>query len=353
MSIIISKNGKGAKRVERSSFDKEDDLQKYIHKNPESIPLYDIKEDINFLIISREFPTNSGPIDAIGIDEEGEIYIVETKLYKNSDKRKVVAQALDYGAALWKHSNDFNQFLMRLDEDVQKRFKTSLNEKLKEFYNLNEEELDNLFENIKDNLSDGNFQFVVLMDKLDSRLKDLILYVNQSSQFNVYAVELDYYEHESHEIIIPKLYGTEVKKNINVTSSKRVNWTEEKLLMQAKKLLSKKDYDNFKKIYDFSQKNADENRFGSGKIGTINPIWHSVRDKSIFTLPTEGRLVVNFHWLLKEDESNREEVEKLKKDLEKIGFPIPEDYMDLKLSFDPETWSNKTDEFIEVIKKTV
>ena len=114
MSIIISSNGKNAVKVEKSSFDKEGYLQKYIYDNPESIPLYEIKEDIRLLILAREFPTNSGPIDAIGIDKYGELYIIETKLYANADKRKVIAQSLDYGAALWKHSNDFSEFLAEL-----------------------------------------------------------------------------------------------------------------------------------------------------------------------------------------------------------------------------------------------
>ena len=55
MAIIISKNGKNAKKVDKSNFEKEDYLQKYIYDNPESIPLYDIKEDIKILILIREF----------------------------------------------------------------------------------------------------------------------------------------------------------------------------------------------------------------------------------------------------------------------------------------------------------
>ena len=111
MAIIVSKSGKNAQKVERSRIEQEDYLQQYTLDNPEVIPLYDIKEDIRLLILAREFSTNSGPIDAIGIDKDGEIYIVETKLYKNPDKRTVVAQALDYGAALWRHSNDFDYFI--------------------------------------------------------------------------------------------------------------------------------------------------------------------------------------------------------------------------------------------------
>ena len=220
MAIIISKNGKNAVKVEKSTFDKEDFLQQYIYENPESIPLYDIKEDVRLLILAREFPTTSGPIDALGIDKEGEIYIVETKLFRNPDKRTVIAQALDYGAALWKHSGDFALFISALDAAVVETFNTTLVAKLREFFDLSEEEVATLLESVRRNLSEGAFRFVVLMDQLDSRLKDLVIYVNQNSQFDVYAVEFEYYKHESQEIIIPKIFGAEVKKEIAVASSR-------------------------------------------------------------------------------------------------------------------------------------
>ena len=57
------------------------------------------------------------------------------------------------------------------------------------------------------------------MDSIGERLKDLILYVNQNSQFDVYAVQLEYYKFEDYEIVIPNLFGVEVKKSINISSS--------------------------------------------------------------------------------------------------------------------------------------
>lgn len=120
MVILVSKNGKNAKKIEKSNFSKEDYLQNYIYNNPESIPLYEIKEDIRVCILSRELLTKSGPIDAFGIDNDGEVYIIETKLYKNPDKRLVVAQVLDYGASLWKNNVDFDIFLDSLEKDLLK-----------------------------------------------------------------------------------------------------------------------------------------------------------------------------------------------------------------------------------------
>ena len=214
MPIIVSKNGKNAVKLDKISFGLEDKLQEYIHDNPESIPLYDIKEDIKLLILAREFGTESGPIDAVGIDQDGQIYLVETKLYKNPDKRTVVAQVLDYGASLWKTLNDFDDFLIKLNAHVQKKFGMSTTEKIQEYFGIDDEQLQSVLEQMKLNLDEGNFKFVVMMDSIGKRLKDLIVYMNQNSKFDIYGVELEYYQHDNFEIMIPKIYGAQVKKDV-------------------------------------------------------------------------------------------------------------------------------------------
>jgi hypothetical protein len=224
MAIIISSNGEKAVRVDKSSMGNEERLQQYIYNNPESIPLYDIKEDIQLLILAREFSTNSGPIDALGIDKYGDLYIVETKLFNNPDKRKVIAQALDYGAALWKHANDFSDFTTTLNSHAKEKFGQTLVERIGTFFSLSDEDVEMVVDKMRRNLDDGVFHFVVLMDQLDDRLKDLILYVNQNSQFDVYAVELEYYKHETQEIIIPRLFGAEVKKDVGKARVHKQPW---------------------------------------------------------------------------------------------------------------------------------
>jgi hypothetical protein len=352
MSIIISSNGSKAVRVDKSTFDKEDYLQKYIYDNPESIPLYDIKEDIRLLILAREFPTNSGPIDAIGIDQYGELYIVETKLYKNPDKRLVISQALDYGAALWKHSNDFNEFLSILDDHTQRIFKLRTTDKLKDFFQLSDEEVESTIDKARTNLNNGVFHFVVLMDRLDDRLKDLILYVNQNSQFDIYAVELEYYKHDTYEIIIPKIFGAEVKKDIAVSSSggSRRKWTEEALLEDARQKFTLEEYRGFEQIYNFSKEYATEMRLGTGSYGSFSPIFGNISDRSLFTLSTDKRLAFNFEWTAKVNESLAEE---FKTKLESIGFSLPENYKELRPSVMAEEWLPKVDLFLDVLKRIV
>lgn len=347
MAIIISLNGDKAVKVEKSSIDKEDYLQKYIHENPESIPLYDIDEDTTLLILAREFPTESGPIDALGIDKNGNIYLIETKLYNNADKRRIVAQALDYGASLWKHTYQFDEFLQTLNKFTQKTFKTNIREKIQDFYNTNDEELEQLISNISKNLSDGNIKFVILMDKLDNRLKDLILYVNQNSKFDIYAVEFEYYKHNQQEIIIPKLYGGEVKKTIsNTSTSARKTWNEQSLLENAKKELTNEQCEAFEKMFIFSKKYADKINYGTGAYASFSPIFNSLSDKSIFSLSTSPNYSfgLNFEWIAKN--GRKDTAKLLKEKIISLGFSIPDDYISLRPSISIEEWVPKVDRII-------
>ena len=310
MAIIITKEGKNAQKIEQSRFEQEDHLQRYIYDNPESIPLYEINEDIRLLILAREFGTESGPIDAIGVDSDGNIYIVETKLYKNPDKRLVVAQALDYGASLWRNGNNLPEFIETINKSIQKYFKISVTEKLKEFFGFEDAEIEAFWNNVKVNLNDGNFKFVVLMDKLHKRLKDLIVFINQNSQFDIYAVELEYYKHDTFEIIIPKLFGAEVKKDIAVKSSStggaRKSWTEEDFWNDAKSRLSGEELSTINKLYEFAKGTADEITLGTGNAsGSLNPKYDKICHRSFYTIFSDGRVALNIGYLNDQAQAER------------------------------------------------
>ena len=212
MSIIVSQNNKHAKRLDKTEFGLEQEIQQYIYDNPDAIPIYEIDSDIRLFVAAREFQTKSGPIDDLAFDQNGNIYVIETKLFRNPDKRAVVAQALDYGASLWRHATDFEAFIEQLDRHTNKQFNKDFKEAFSDFFGI--EDTSEAFGNISDNLNSGNIKFVVLMDKLHNQLKDLIVYINQNSHFDIYAVEVEYYKHEEFEIIIPKLYGAEVRKEV-------------------------------------------------------------------------------------------------------------------------------------------
>lgn len=301
MSLIISENGQNAERLTPRGFDKENYLQQYIYNNPDAVPVYEIDEDIRLLILAREFNTQSGPIDALGVDQNGNIYLIETKLYKNQDKRKVVAQVLDYGASLWSSSLDFTDFLLQLDRHVQSQFDMTTTEKLQEFFALEIDDIDLLINNIQNNLGNGIFKFVVLMDNLHKQLKDLIAFLNRNSQFDIYAVELEYYKHNKYEIIIPKMFGTEVKKDVVSTktgSNARRRWDKTSYWQEVNSTLDSKKIHALQKLYNWSVENADEITWGTGAArGSFSPRFTHISSLSFISVFSDGTLQVSYGYL--------------------------------------------------------
>lgn len=77
-------------------------LQALIHAHPEILPIAQIEPGFGVPIsVAREVPCAHGIIDNLYVTPTGDIIVVETKLWRNAEaRRKVIAQALDYVAAL-------------------------------------------------------------------------------------------------------------------------------------------------------------------------------------------------------------------------------------------------------------
>jgi hypothetical protein len=77
-------------------------LQALIHDHPAILPISDIEPAFRDLIpAGREVPCSHGFVDNVFLTPSGDIVLVEAKLWRNSQmRREVVAQALDYIAAL-------------------------------------------------------------------------------------------------------------------------------------------------------------------------------------------------------------------------------------------------------------
>jgi hypothetical protein len=354
MSIIISQAGKKTQKIDKSEFEKEGYLQNYIHENPESIPVYEIEEDKKLFVMVREFGTESGPIDALAIDKDGDIYVVETKLYKNPDKRTVVAQALDYGASLWRHSN-FDEFMVEINNEISDKIKISFEEKIKEFFGLDVEQAALTVEAMRRNLQNGNIKFVVLMDSVDDRLKDLIVYINQNSQFDIYAVQMEYYKFEQYEIMIPKLFGVEVKKSASAGGSRAMKkWTEADFLNDAKSGLTAENYKAVEKLFNFSKQHADDIVLGNGQgKGTINPIFNNISDRKVYGLDSGGKLGFHTEWSLTHanDDKAKEKLKTISEKIKNLGLSVSEGQFREKNEIND--WAPKVDKIIVILEETV
>jgi hypothetical protein len=97
---------------------------------------------------------------------------------------------------------------------VAETFNSTLGDKVREFFGEEVEDATTLMQTVRQNLSEGNFRFVVLMDRLEDRLKTLlrssIAIASLQSTVSRWSFKFDKFE-----ILIPKLYGAEVTKEVS------------------------------------------------------------------------------------------------------------------------------------------
>jgi len=352
MPIVIMKKGEWAKKLGPTPVSQEEQLQKYIHDNPGAIPLDDIREDIRLFVFAREFPTPSGQIDAIGLDDEGVIYIIETKLYKNPDKRLVVAQVLDYGAGLWNSFSDYSQIERVIDQAVSQKFGMPFRQKLMDFFGIDDEQIDDVLNRFESNLSFGRFTFIVLMDHLHDQLKDLIAFINANSNFVLLGCEMEFYRYEDLDILIPKLYGAETKKPMrsSSTSAGRKKWDEGTFFEDVRARLTEPAEKKIRELYEYAQRTADHISWGTGASrGSFNPKYEQISARSLFSVFSDGLLQVNFHWL--NDNESTLEFRKTLKDVlvDKARLTFPSDYEEKFVPFEAHRWIDRVPGIIKAL----
>jgi hypothetical protein len=202
--------------LEESRFEAETQLQEALKLNPEVIPVSDL-DLAEVVVVGRETAVPAGAIDLLLVDAEGRVIIVETKLSRNPElRRQVVAQVMDYGASLWRTAPTLKQF-----EDLVLRYWRStacedqrldgvatLREGLDPiFQEIRGEEWDyDLFESaLSDNIANGQHVLLVVASGLTDKLsRDLLQYVNLCLDLPLYAVEIDVFETEGSQLIVPR-----------------------------------------------------------------------------------------------------------------------------------------------------
>ena len=195
-------------------------MQSQLHKNPSILPLHEIREGLELVVVARELSVATGFIDLIALDAAGDIYIIETKLVRNPDRRTVVAQALDYGAALWTEYPDATRFIAAIDELLARNGAKRVADLLDVAVGGDEDAVMQIMDRITKNLRDGSFRFVIPMDRIEDSLKDLVRYVNENSRFTIFLVELEQYQSDGLTVIVPHLFGAESRKSGDVGPSR-------------------------------------------------------------------------------------------------------------------------------------
>ncbi|MEM2376407.1 MAG: hypothetical protein QXZ10_02210 [Sulfolobales archaeon] len=360
MDVFVFRNGDKFVKCGNVEFGDEEEFRAVllrIIKEGRSFPLPTSLEGKrpSIIYLAREFTVASGSIDLLGIDSEGFIYIIETKLYRNYERRMALAQVIDYASALWsEYSKDPDLFIERLKESPD--------------FNLSEE----VIENVKGNIRNGGLRLVIAMDYVDETTKNVINFLNKIYNFGVYVLILEKYSSDDGlNIIILEIYP-ESSPIVTTTSPKKRRWDWESFLDDAKKRgLNEAQLNALKLIYDFSKEitKGRDVRWGSGETyGTFRVFVENLFDgKDIYIVSSGGSLQINFgvlySGLVGTSENDRRRINAVNRFAEQlynagilnelVTFENYKEYGKSYPTIKPEKWMNKIEDFKKAVMELI
>jgi hypothetical protein len=181
-------------------------IQKIIFNHPSCLPISDIDEAYNPVIpVCMELNLGGKYMDAFMVSPNGELTIIETKLWRNPEaRRKVVAQILEYAQILatWSYS------------DLQREVSRNIGRKGNTLYDIAKENDPNqvleesvFVDAVERNLRRGNFLLLIVGDGIREGAKGIGEFLSSSGNLNftLAMVELSLFKTQNSEmLVIPK-----------------------------------------------------------------------------------------------------------------------------------------------------
>lgn len=179
-------------------------LQGLIHSHPELVPASQIEPGFGELQpVCRELNTPHGPIDNLMITPEGNIALIEVKLWRNPEsRRKVVAQALDYASCLFDMSyEDFEAAILATNS-----WSGDKPRSLYEIVSENPNTLDepDFIDAVTSNLRKGRALILVVGDGIRQETERLagLIESHAGAHFTFALIELELYRSEDGNILV-------------------------------------------------------------------------------------------------------------------------------------------------------
>lgn len=209
--ILVIKDSKDY-ALNKERFTDESELQGYLRKYPDLIPLEEVMDNApRLLCIGEEVELPSGFIDLLFIDEDGTLTIVETKLARNPEiRRKVIGQVVEYASHLsnwtvdevYAHARDFlGRQLEEIMEEIWSDFSS-------ESFRVN----------VVDKLKKGEIRLVIAVDEIVETLRTTVTFLNRNSKFDILLLEVtSFNDVENRKILVPSIFGYATKEVATVS----------------------------------------------------------------------------------------------------------------------------------------
>jgi hypothetical protein len=305
---------------------RENELENLVINNPKIFPVEEISENVQWIPISKQMRLlrvgNNDKVrtDTIGVDDEGNIYVIENKLDDNSDESRVSQQVRDYVHILrtmkWedflikiKKSNDSDKIREQKFNFSGKSLQEILSDvKDSEGNRWSKEKSVECFENIKSTFEDGKFFAIVCINKISKPLRISIDGENEITDENVmsmFALQVNKFQTDKGEkIIVTNTYPynlSELREKKNSVKKKRDKIKFDNQLSQMDLSADEKNF--IKKYIQKLKSKSDNFRYGIGKTSRMLPQFSiNENEKSPIAIDVQGILSLQFESLYKPEE---------------------------------------------------
>ncbi len=300
MKILI-RNHKHEKwqLVQSAAYAGETELQHLLAEEPSLISIDEVRAGAGTLVVAvREFPLDIGFIDLVGFTADGDIAVVECKLAASEEiKRKVIGQVFEYGANLWGITYE------TLDQKINARTKKSLADLVRDALQDQTWDEEAFRTNIEAALQIGNFVLIIVVDEIQEDLNRIVRFINDAGHpaFSLAALEMPRFQHGEAEMLVPHIFGSTKVIEPPGHVSGRKNWNTESYLADAKNKLQPEALKLIEDLFEWTKKNGDDARFGTGKATGSYTFYYNREGKfgSVFSIYTDGTLTFNFGYMEK------------------------------------------------------
>jgi hypothetical protein len=350
MPIIVSKQGKDATRLDATAAQSAALVQQWVANNPHALPIDEIKGGARLVPLARQFPTAGGLVDLVAADNDGEIYVVEGKLFGIPDQRQLVLRVLECAAALWRtYRASPERFLMDVDVSLANAQQDPLNAVIAREFEYDEVTVGRFRDEVHQNLAQGHVRFVLLVDRVTPPLADLVSFLNARSDVAVHVVQLEMYRHGDEEIVIARSLAAEHPRPGRGATFQWLRFRD-----QAVSRLGKEQVTAIDDLYAFSRGLADGITWHHEAADpTFSPRLSHLTANGVYQVSAQGVLSIDFRSLAGTERAEQFR-DRLARALENAGFcAVPPDYRSQVVAVRPDTWMPKRDVFKRLVRVLV
>ncbi|HXF51967.1 MAG TPA: hypothetical protein VNM43_09825 [Dehalococcoidia bacterium] len=252
---IIVRDAEGRLRVLEEGYSSESELQGFLERHADLIPVDELGSSEPLLCIGKEVGVGAGAEDLLYVDRTGLLTIVETKLGRNpAARREVVGQILEYAAMMGDWTAD--DLVRKAEAYLGRPLEQALSElgDAEDAPDASPFDFGEFVDSVEANLRMGRFRLIVAVDDPPEPLVRTVEFVNRSTRtFELLLLQLNKFSDTASglTVFVPRILGASAAGGPR--PKRREPWTEEAFFDQLSRQAPPEAVTVVRRLLDFAK----------------------------------------------------------------------------------------------------